>query len=192
VIQRESEAKDFFVSAILSQAAREGVALSDDERWMLRFSESDPGFVVDPARMQQLEAEMSDQAYEAKVTGLIRRAYEHDRRQNSDADATYHEARGVLGRGDHYLLVMIDQALGAVPQRGSMSVVVRVGLLLVLVPAVILTVVIVIGLAGILATGQSRSAREALPYAGGVVLFAGMSWYLIRLIVREGRARLKS
>ena len=188
MIQTESEAKGFFVAAILSQASREGVVLSANERWMLRFSESDPEFVVDPARVHEFESETSDRAYEAKVAGLIRRAYERDRQLDSDAGAMYREARNCLSRGDHYLLVMVDEALGARPQRGPTRVFVRSGLLLIVVPAAVLTLVIAVGLAGILVTGQTRSVREALPFAGGFVLFAGMSWYLIRLITREGRA----
>ena len=56
----QGQAKRFFVDRITAQAAKEGQPLSENERWMLSFSESDPQFVVDPARVAALEAEIPD------------------------------------------------------------------------------------------------------------------------------------
>ena len=70
----QGQAKRFFVEKIVAQATREGRPLSENERWMLSFSESDPEFVVDATRVRALEAEIPDAEYERKVAGLADRA----------------------------------------------------------------------------------------------------------------------
>ncbi len=107
----QAQAKRFFVDKIAQQATREGHPLSENERWMLSFSESDPEFVVDATRVRALEAEISDAEYERKVAGLADRAYEGDVASDPDALASYKEAFGILSRGDHYILVMLRQGL---------------------------------------------------------------------------------
>ena len=109
----QSQAKRFFVEKIVAQAAAEGSPLSDAERQMLNFSESDPEFVVDPALIERLEAEISNDAYEVKVAGLVQRSYERDVAYDPAARDTYREAHTALKHGDHYLLIMIDRALAS-------------------------------------------------------------------------------
>ena len=107
----QGHAKRFFVDKIIAQASREGRPLSENERWMLSFSEFDPDFVVDVARVRALEAEIPDAEYEKKVAGLAERAYESDLASDPEASSTYKEAFRVLGQGDHYILVMLGQGL---------------------------------------------------------------------------------
>jgi hypothetical protein len=107
----QGQAKRFFVDRIIAQAAKEGRPLSENERWMLSFSESDPEFVVDPARVTALAAEIPDAEYEAKVSGLIERACAADIASHPDVLPTYKEAFAVLNQGDHYLLVMLKRGL---------------------------------------------------------------------------------
>ena len=107
----QGQAKRFFVEKIVAQATREGRRLSDNERWMLSFSEADPEFVVDVARVRALEAEIPDSEYEQKVAGLAERAYATDIDADPDALASYKEALRVLSQGDHYILVMLRQGL---------------------------------------------------------------------------------
>lgn len=78
---------------------------------MLSFSESDPEFVVSPAPVEKLQAEISDEEYEAKIAGLIERAWKRDVESDSSARDAYREAFTVLNRGDHYLLVMSSTAI---------------------------------------------------------------------------------
>ena len=108
----QGQAKRFFVDRIVSQAVTEGKPLSDDERQMLSFSESDPEYEVDLALVERLENEISDDDYEAKVAGLIDRAWTHDVASDASARDRYREAAAVLGQGDHYLSIMIERALG--------------------------------------------------------------------------------
>jgi hypothetical protein len=112
VFESESHAKRFFVDKIVGETAAELRPLSDSERQMLSFSESDPEFVVNPALVSKLAAEISDKEYEAKVAGLLKRAYQRDVARDSAERDTYREAYAVLSQGDHYLLIMINQALG--------------------------------------------------------------------------------
>jgi hypothetical protein len=106
VFGSQSDAKRFFVDRIVAEAAAELKPLSDSERQMLSFSESDPEFIVEPALVNKLAAEISDEDYERKIAGLLERAYQRDLARD-----TYREAYMVLNQGDHYLLIVINQAL---------------------------------------------------------------------------------
>jgi hypothetical protein len=107
----QGQAKRFFVEKIVAQTAAEGRPLSEAERWMLSFSESDPEVVVDSALVERLAAEISDEDYETKITGLIERACERDAASTGGDLRDYREAYDVLNQGDHYLLVMLTPGL---------------------------------------------------------------------------------
>ena len=108
----QAAAKRFFVARVLEQATADGVRLSEAEQRMLAWSESDPEFTPDPALPPALEAEMSDEAYEAKIAALIRAAYARDVARDPGAKTRYREAYATLAAGDHYILIMIRRALG--------------------------------------------------------------------------------
>jgi len=108
----ESEAKRFFVQKVVGQAEREGITLSKAERHMLNWSESDPAFEPDAQLEAALEDKMSDDECEAKISGLFKRAYDQDVAEDKYAKAQYRDAYSKLNEGDHYILVMIKQALG--------------------------------------------------------------------------------
>jgi len=108
----ETEAKAFFVQRAIAQAAREGVDLTDAERHMLSWSESDPEFKIDLSLADRFDDETTAQDYETKVSGLIRRAYAHDAAAEGGLKAAYQQAYAKLSEGDHYILVMLKQALG--------------------------------------------------------------------------------
>ena len=107
----QAQAKRFFVEKIVAQATREGHPLSENERWMLSFSESDPEFRVDPVRVRALSAEIPDGEYENKVAGLAERAYLTDVSSDPGTADAYKDAFRVLSQGDHYILVMLAQRL---------------------------------------------------------------------------------
>jgi hypothetical protein len=159
---------------------------------MLGFSESDPDFVVDPSRVEQFESETSDSAFETRIADLIRRAHEHDLALDSSAGTLYQEARDSLRRGDHYLSVMVDRALGPGPGRGAVRTLAKSALFLILIPitlfATLLTVALAVALAGALPSRHPHSGGETLGLAGGFVALAGIVWYLVRLMIRESRS----
>ena len=68
--------------------------------------------MVDPALVKKLAAEISDEEYERKIAGFLKRAYQRDLARDSAVRDSYREAYAVLNQGDHYLLIMINQALG--------------------------------------------------------------------------------
>ena len=110
--ESQTEAKRFFANRVIQQANAENVALSDAERRMLSWSESDPEFNADPALALQLASEMSDDEYEARIAGLLKRGFAADRAADPRATDVWRQAHQVLGQGDHYILVMIDRAVG--------------------------------------------------------------------------------
>ena len=107
------DAKRFFVNKIVEQASLEGVGLSKDEQQMLLWSETAPDSVADPQLAERLAAQISDFDYETKIASLL--SHRFDREMNSDPAAReqWKQARTVLGQGDHYILVMIDLAVGS-------------------------------------------------------------------------------
>jgi hypothetical protein len=106
----QTDAKRYLVARVIEQAATEDVPLSEAERHMLSWSESDPDFTPD---FDLVEApEVSEPVFEPKVAALIRHAYDRDCHLNSQARLMYQEARAKLNEGDHYISIMIKQALG--------------------------------------------------------------------------------
>lgn len=117
MVHTQSEAKRLLVEKAVTQARIEGVLLSDAERSMLSWSESDADLVVDPQLPAQLAAEMSDHEYEKKIAGLLSRRFAAEMATDSGAEAQWRQAAEVLRRGDHYILVMLDEAIGDSPKR---------------------------------------------------------------------------
>jgi hypothetical protein len=109
----QSEARRFFVDRIIQQADREHVRLSEDERQMLLWSESGSDAVGDPELAHRLAAEISDADYESKITGLLRRSFAADVVADQSSRESWRDAWSVLNRGDHYILIMINAAVGA-------------------------------------------------------------------------------
>lgn len=105
-------AKEFLVSKIVEEAQRESVPLSEIERKMLYFSEqywSLPDIMEVNA---QFEKEYDSEQYEAKLSELIRHAYDRTRKESQAETERWKEAIRILRKEDHYLIVMINDALG--------------------------------------------------------------------------------
>ncbi len=108
----QAEAKQFFVGKIVAEATAQSLPLSAAERYMLSWSESDPSFVQDPALTAAFETETSEAEFEEKVSRLARDAHTRDVQSDSADSESWRQAYAVLKKGDHYLLVMLDRALG--------------------------------------------------------------------------------
>jgi hypothetical protein len=186
------EAKTFFVDKAVAQAEAEGQPLSANERWMLRFSESDPDFVVDPARVEHLRREISDNDYEAKVAGLLERCYRRDIGADPRARATYAAAADTLRQGDHYLSIMIERALGPDAEAAGTSpwrLLAKSALFVVLVLPGSLAILMAIGLVATAFADGADFSGSTLGVILGSLLLAGMGYYLIQLWLRERRRR---
>jgi hypothetical protein len=106
------EARRFFIDRVIAEAERQGIPLSTNERKMLNWSEVEPGCVADSELAEALANEISDEAYEAKVSRLLEAAYKRETATDAAARDLYRGAYSVLKRGDYYLMVMIEEALG--------------------------------------------------------------------------------
>jgi hypothetical protein len=109
-MKTQTEAKRFFIDKVLQQAARESMSLSENERAMLLWSEDDPDLDIDPDLPDKLDAEISQEDYEAKIAGLLKRAWGAD--TAAESRAVWQAAYKLLNQGDHYIQVMIDMEIG--------------------------------------------------------------------------------
>ncbi len=109
---QQSEAKRYFVARIVAEATAQGIPLSPAEQYMLSWSESDPHLTQDPGLTAAFGDETNDTEFENKVVRLIREANAHDLKLQPTARARWRDAYAVLNEGDHYLLVMLRDALG--------------------------------------------------------------------------------
>ena len=118
----QADAKRFFVQKMVEQAEAEGAPLSAAERGMLGWSETDPEWTLtaDAADelVAQLASEVSDEEYEASMAELVARAYERDVAVNTDAKARWQQAFSTLNEGDHYILIILERALGRKLEKG--------------------------------------------------------------------------
>jgi len=109
----QTEAKKFFVDKIILEASQQETSLTDAQRYMLSWSESDPDFKIIPAMNASFEQENTDIEYEKKVRKLIKNAYERDIKKDKTLREDWRKAYSVLKKGDHYILVMLKDALGS-------------------------------------------------------------------------------
>jgi hypothetical protein len=114
---RALEAKNFLVEQTAEQAALENVPLSDLEKRMMYFTETGE-CPEDPITLNDaFEAEYDTLVYEKKISRLMARAYSRIKRDNPKKLRLWNDAFGVLGKGDHYLLLFWRQnALRRSPQ----------------------------------------------------------------------------
>jgi len=74
---KTKQAKDFLVQQTTEQAARENAQLSDIEKKMMYFTESDSASCDNPLELNdEFEAQYDTAAYEAKISRLLHHAYE--------------------------------------------------------------------------------------------------------------------
>lgn len=79
---------------------------------MLLWSESNASFEPDLQLADALSAQMSDDEYESKISGLLRRAFRAEVAADPHTRKRWNDAFKVLERGDHYISIMIGRAVG--------------------------------------------------------------------------------
>ena len=103
-----SDAKAYLIHQILAEADREGIGLSEIERKMLDYSETE----ITPPDLERVNAEFDrdyDQSqYEAKIANLVRNLLTHLRTEDRAGLERWNQAVQALSGEDHYLLVFID------------------------------------------------------------------------------------
>jgi hypothetical protein len=113
------EAKEFLIGKIAEQAQLTGIPLSDIERKILYFTETD-WTLPDIAEVNEaFERDYDRQQYEKKVVKIVRqlRARRDIRADDSDL---WRAAVDKLRKGDHYLLVMLEEAGALGRPRGDL------------------------------------------------------------------------
>lgn len=105
---KTKEAKDFLVSQTVEQATLDGISLSDVEKRMMSFNESD-GSPDDLAGLNdEFESKYDSAEYEAKISSLLQHAYRRLKSEDPAGVKTWDDAIRTLRKGDHYILVMWD------------------------------------------------------------------------------------
>jgi hypothetical protein len=125
------EAKEFLVAGIVAEAQRENVSLSEIERKMLYFSETDWTLLDMMEVNDAFDRDYDQDKYENKIAHLIRNATKRTRKDSPEEFASWISAARKLKKEDHYLSVMLDHAgVSAGPVGGKRKVVVAAVILI--------------------------------------------------------------
>ncbi len=108
-IRTERDAKEFLAAQIVAEAERSGVPLSEVERKTLYFSETGWNLPDRDEVNAEFERDYDQDAYEEKISGLVRSIYARDDRTDREIEA-WSQSFERLGDEDHYVLVLISGA----------------------------------------------------------------------------------
>lgn len=85
--------------------------LADVEKRMMYFTESDAASCDNPIELNdEFEAQCETKEYETKISRLLHHAYKRLKEENPERMRNWDQAIRTLRKGDHYLLVMVDQS----------------------------------------------------------------------------------
>ena len=100
------DAKDFLANSITAEAIREGIPLSEIERKMLYFSESN----WTPQEVETVNGEFdrdyNQDEYEEKIAGLVQKINARNHAEDPAAEEAWDTAAYMLAEGDHYLSIL--------------------------------------------------------------------------------------
>lgn len=108
----QEQAKNFFIERIDQQAQKDKRPISEAENYMLHRTETESGFIINQTFLDKFNEETTDEAFEKKICVLLERAYASDISNDPSMKETYRNAYHALRKGDHYILVMIGEAIG--------------------------------------------------------------------------------
>ncbi len=108
---RAQRAKEFLISQIVEEAQRENVPLSEVERKMLYFTETEETLPDIYEVSAQFDSECDRAEYEKKIARLLQNAIRRSRKESVEGERHWKHAFADLRKEDHYLLVMVDQSL---------------------------------------------------------------------------------
>jgi hypothetical protein len=101
------EAKDFLAKRIASEAVRQSVPLSEVERKMLYWSETDWTLPNMKEVGEAFDRDYDQGEYEQKIAGLIANITAERHHRNQEEEEKWDAAADKLSEGDHYLSVLI-------------------------------------------------------------------------------------
>jgi hypothetical protein len=106
---KTKQAKGFLVQQTVEQATRENRPLSDIEKKMMYFTESDASTCENPVELNdEFESQCDTPELEAKISRLLHHAYERLKKEDPERVREWNLAIRTLRRGDHYILVLWD------------------------------------------------------------------------------------
>jgi hypothetical protein len=108
---RAQRAKEFLIAQVVEEAERENVPLSEVERKMLYFTETEETLPDIHEVNAQFDAEYDGTEYEKKIAGLLRNAFRREGKESVEGERQWKHAVSDLRKEDHYILVMFDQSL---------------------------------------------------------------------------------
>jgi len=111
------EALDYLSARIAAEADREGTPLSEVERKMLYFSETDWTLPDMAAVSAEFDRDYDENAYERKISGLARQIVADDAKRDKEGAVVWDAAVATLADGDRYLLILLNPSLSG-PQSG--------------------------------------------------------------------------
>jgi hypothetical protein len=104
---KTKQAKDFLVQQTAEQAVLENIPLSDIEKKMMYFTESDATSCDNPVGLNdEFEAQYDTAEYEAKISGLLHHAFTRLKVEDPNRARDWDQSIRTLRKGDHYILVM--------------------------------------------------------------------------------------
>lgn len=106
-------AKEYLVGKIVAEAEREGKPLSEIERKMLYFSETDWTLPEIMEVNAAFERDYDERDYERKIAGLARAIEAQLAEADEQESDNWYAAIEKLSEGDHYLLVLINYVSAA-------------------------------------------------------------------------------
>lgn len=119
IFESQRAAKEYLVARLVAEADREGKPLSEVERKMLYFSETDwtlPDIMEVNAEFQR---NYDNDEYERKICNFWQAIQSHLKSASAEECDKWYAAIQKLTEGDHYLLVLLNPliAAGTVPER---------------------------------------------------------------------------
>ena len=134
------EAKDFLVEQTAEQAALENVPLSELEKKMMYFTESDPASCPNPLELnEEFEGQCETPEYEAKIAHLLHHAYKRLKEESPQKARDWDDALRTLRKGDHYLLVF--WSLKPANENRLRDVLIMIGIGLLIVAGILISVI---------------------------------------------------
>jgi hypothetical protein len=106
----DREALDYLAARIAAEAERDGTPLSEVERKMLYFSETDWTLPDMAGVSAEFDRDYDEDQYERKIAGLIRKIEADSHGHNQEEQETWDAAVYKLSDGDRYLLVMLSSS----------------------------------------------------------------------------------
>jgi hypothetical protein len=96
-------------SSTLIRPYGQNVPLSDIEKKMMYFTESDASSCDNPVELNdEFEAQYDTAEYETKISRLLHHTYNRSKVEDPERRRNWDQAIRTLRKGDHYVLVLWD------------------------------------------------------------------------------------